>query len=420
MDQERHRTEGMRILLLTLYFAPDIAANAVIMTELAEELAALGHQVTVVTAFPHYAGNVIDHRYRGRLIQQDEYRSSRVIRTYLYTSPHKQRFLVRFLNYLSFNVLSTLAGLFAGQQDVILAPSPPLTIGLSAYIISRVKHIPYVYNVQDIYPDVVVKLGILKNPWGIALSRWLERFVYAHARHITVLSEGFRANLLRKGVPLHKLTIIPNFVDTDFIRPLPCDNGFRHRFGLNGRFVVLYAGNLGHSQNLEHVLDCAALFQERDDIAFVIVGDGSHKAYLEDWARQKRLGNVQFIPFQPRHDVPDIYAAADVSLVTLRKGIALESVPSKAYTIMASGRPVIAAVDPGSDTWMLVEQAQCGLCVEPEDSQALAAAIRSLYADPTLRERQGRNGREHVVQHYTRQAVARQYHELLTSLVPWA
>jgi colanic acid biosynthesis glycosyl transferase WcaI len=407
----------LRILLLTLYFAPDIAANAVIMTELAEELAALGHQVTVVTAFPHYAGNVIDRRYRGRLIQQDTHQGIRVIRTYLYTSPHKQRFLVRFLNYVSFNALSTLAGLFAGPQDVILAPSPPLTIGLSAYIISRVRRIPYVYNVQDIYPDVVAKLGILTNPLVIAFSRWLERFVYASARHITVLSEGFRSNLLRKDVPPGKLSIIPNFVDVDFIRPLPQDNGFRHRFRLDGRFVVLYAGNLGHSQSLEHVLECAALLQGQGDIAFVIVGNGSRKPYLEAQARQMGLSNVYLIPFQPREDVPEIYAAADVSLVTLRKGIALDSVPSKAYTIMASGRPMIASVDEGSDTWQLVEQAQCGLCVEPENPQALAEAIRVLYADPALRERLGRTGREHVVQHYTRQAVGRQYHELLTSIV---
>lgn len=407
----------MKILFLTLYFEPDIAANAIVMTELAEELTTLGHQVTVVTAFPHYAGNVVDYRYRGRLFQRDEHKGIRVIHTYLYTSPHKQRFLVRFLNYVSFNLLSTLAGLFAGPQDVILAPSPPLTIGLSAYIISRVKRIPYVYNVQDIYPDVVVKLGILRNPWIIRFSRWLERYVYARARHITVLSEGFRANLLHKGVPLEKLTVIPNFVDVDFIRLLPRDNGFRHRCGLDGRFVILYAGNLGHSQGLEHVLECAALLQDQDDIAFVIVGNGSRKPYLEAQAQEMGLGNVRFIPFQPREDVPDIYAAADVSLAPLRKGIALYSVPSKVYTIMASGRPVVAAVDPGSDAWELVEQAQCGLCIEPENPHALAEAIRALHADPALRQRLGRNGREHVVQHYTRQAVARQYHELLTSLV---
>jgi colanic acid biosynthesis glycosyl transferase WcaI len=406
----------LRILLLTLYFAPDIAANAVITTELAEELASLGHEVTVVTALPHYAGNVIDPRFRGKIIQQDEHKGIQVIRTHLYTSPHKRRTLVRILSYISFNFLSTLGGLFSGPQDIILAPSPPLTIGFSAYIISRVKRIPYVYNVQDIYPDVVIKLGLLKNPIGKPLFRILERFVYRHARHITVLSKGFRANLLAKGVPNQRLTIIPNFVNVDFIRPMHRNNTFRYHFGLDGRFVVLFAGNIGHSQDLEHVLECAALLRDRDHITFVIVGDGSRKAQLQDQARRMSLRNVLFIPFQPREDVPNIYAASNISLVTLRKGIALDSLPSKAYTIMGSGRPIIAAVDPGSDIWNLVNQAECGLCVEPENPRALAKAIRTLYAEPALRERMGRNGRKHVTENYARQVVARQYHELLTSL----
>lgn len=407
----------MRILLLSLYFSPDVAANAVIVTELAEELTTLGHQVTVVTAFPHYDNNVVTHRYRGRLLQREEYGDISVVRTYLYTSPQKSRFAVRFLNYLTFNASSTLAGLLAGPHDVVLAPSPPLTIGLSAYLIGRAKRIPYLYNVQDIYPDVVVKLGILKNPWAIAFSRHLERFVYAQAEHITVLSQGFRSNLLHKGVPQHKLSVIPNFVDTDFVHPLPRCNGFRQRFDLNDRFVVLYAGNLGHSQDLEHVLECAHRLRDRDDIVFVIVGNGSRKPYLETLAQQMELDNVRFIPFQPRQDVPYIYAAADVSLVPLKEGIALDSVPSKAYTIMASGRPIIASVDPDSDAWNLVQRGQCGLCIPPEDPQAMAQAIRALYASPALRERMGRNGREYVVQHHTRQAVGRQYHELLTSIV---
>ena len=406
----------MRILLLTFYFAPDISANAVIVTELAEELAGLGHEVTVITAFPHYAGNVIDPRYRGRLIQQDEHKGMRVIRTHLYTSPHKRRTLVRILSYISFNFLSTLAGLFSGRQDMILAPSPPLTIGFSAYVISRVKRIPYVYNVQDIYPDVVIKLGLLKNPIGKPLFRILERFVYRNARHITVLSDGFRANLLGKDVPPQKLTIIPNFVDVDFIRPMHQNNSFRRHFGLEGQFVVLFAGNVGHSQDLEHVLECAALLQDRDHITFVIVGGGSRKQQLEHQARQMGLDNVHFIPFQPRQDVPKIYASADLALVTLREGIALDSFPSKTYTIMASGKPIIAAVDPGSDIWNLVQQAECGLCVGPEDPQALAEAIRTLYDDSALRKRLGRNGRKQVMQHYTRQVVSKQYHELLTSL----
>ncbi len=271
----------MKLLLLTLYFHPDVAANAVIMTELAEELVALGHQITVVTAFPHYAGNVIDQRYKGRLIQRETYKGIQIIRTYLYTSPNKKSFLVRFLNYVSFNVLSTLAGIFSGPQDLVLAPSPPLTIGVSAWIISRLKRIPNVYNVQDINPDVLIKLGILRNPAGIAFSRWLERFVYRHSDHITVLSAGFQSNLARKGVPAKKMTVIPNFIDPEFVHPLAAENGFRLQHGWRDKFLVIYAGNLGHSQNLEHLLACADLMRAQEDLAFVIVGNGSRKPLLE-------------------------------------------------------------------------------------------------------------------------------------------
>jgi colanic acid biosynthesis glycosyl transferase WcaI len=407
----------MRILLITMYYSPDAAANAVIMTELAEELAARGDLITVVTTFPHYVSNVIDPRFKDRLIQREESGNIRIIRTYLYTSPNKKSFLVRLLNYVSFNLLSTFAGIFSGSQDIVLAPSPPLTIGLSAYVISRLKGIPYVYNVQDINPDVLIKLGILTNPIGIKFSKWLERFVYNKARHITVLSEGFKQNLLNKDVPENKLTIIQNFVDTNFIKPLSRDNTFRDRFRLQSKFVILYAGNLGHSQNLEHLLECADMLKNKTDLTFVIVGNGSRKPFLEEKAKELDLENLHLIPFQPREVVPEIYAAADISLVTLRKGIALDSVPSKAYTIMASGRPVLAAVDPGSDVWNLIHEAQAGICVEPEDTTALKNAIIRLLNNPNLCHQFGRNGRSYTEKHYTRQVAGEKYYQLLNTLV---
>jgi colanic acid biosynthesis glycosyl transferase WcaI len=403
----------MRILLLTLYFAPDVAANAVIMTELAEELIRMGHQVTVVTAFPHYAGNVIDARYRGRLVQHEEYRGIQIMRTFLYTSPRKNRFGVRLLNYTSFNLLSTLASILSGPQDVILAPSPPLTIGLGAWIISRFKGVPFVYNVQDIYPDIAVGLGVLTNPTVIRLSRWMERLVYNKAIAVTVLSEGFRRNLLAKGVPTDKLHVIPNFVDVDFIRPLPKDNSFSRRHGLHDRFVVMYAGNIGLSQGLETLLGAARSLQDLDDLQVLIVGNGSAKQGLEIQAQAMGLTNVEFLPFQPREALPNMYATADVSLVLLKQGIGAESVPSKAYTILASGRPLIAAVDEQAETRRMIAEAQCGITVPPQEAQTLADAIRQLYHAPVIRAEMGQRGCAYVSAHYTPQAVAAQYDALL-------
>ncbi len=181
--------------------------------------------------------------------------------------------------------------------------------------------------------------------------------------------------------------------------------------------MVLYAGNLGHSQNLEHLLACAKSMADEEDIVFLIVGNGSREPYLKTQAQELSLANVIFLPFQPHEEVPRIYAAADVSLVTLKKGIALDSVPSKLYTIMASARPVVAAVDRGSDAWQLVEKARCGVCVEPENSLALQRAIIKLKEDLKKRREFGENGRRYVVDHHTRKMIGDTYHDLLTGLI---
>ena len=407
----------MRILLLSTYFQPDIASTGVLMTLLAEELARLGHQITVITSMPHYHTNCIWDEYRGRLIQHDQHGPIDVYRLYLYVPDDRGRFLGRILNYASFNTLSALMGVLVGQHDVVLVPSPPLTNGLSADLISRFRRIPFVYNVQDIWPGVVVRAGVMANPRAVAFFRRLERYIYRRSAALAVISEGFRRNLLEKGVPSDKIQVIPNFFDTDFVRPLSRRNGFSSTHGLDGKFVVLFAGNVGHSQGLETVLDTAQQLTDLEDVLFLVVGNGAAKTRLQAYAQRLGLPNVRFLPFQAHETLPEMYASSDVCLVPLRKGFTNVSVPCKVFTIMASGRPMIASLDEGSDTWTLVEQAQCGLCVEPEDPQALAEAIRALHADPALRERLGRNGREHVVQHYTQQVVAKQYHELLTSLV---
>jgi colanic acid biosynthesis glycosyl transferase WcaI len=406
----------MRILFLSLYFKPDVAANAVVISELAEELVKEGHEITVVTSVPHYASNEIPEEYKGKLIQKNRMPGMKVFRTYLYASPSKEKFIVRLLNYVSFNVLSTITGLFSGPQDVIFAPSPPLTIGLSAAVIGFFKGTPYVYNVQDINPDVLIKLGIMKNPFFISFSKLLEKFVYKHAKHITVLSQGFKKNLLRKDVNPEKITVIPNFVDTDFIRPLPKENSFRKRFGLEDNFIILYAGNLGHSQSIEVLLESAVLLEEYDDMVFVIVGNGSREEILKNLAKEFGTENVIFIPFQPRADVPEIYAAADISAVLLKKDIALDSVPSKTYTIMASARPIAAAVDKGSDVWNLITDVECGLCVEPESPNLFAEAVETLYNNQKLRENFAVNGRKFVEENHTKQVIGKRYHKLFQAL----
>lgn len=406
----------MRILMLTTYYKPDAAANGILMTQLAEELSARGHQVTVVTTMPHYDANRIAPEYRRRLWVRKREGDIQVHRVYLYVPPKKDRVLGRLLSYLSFNSLSSVAAALSGRPDVIFVPSPPLTNGVEGFLLSRLLRAPFIYNVQDIYPDVAIRLNMLRSRRAIRLFQAMERFVYRKAAAVSVISEGFRKNLLGKGVPESKLHVIPNFVDVEAITPLPRFNDFRRRQGLSEEFVALFAGNVGLSQGLETLLEAARLLEAQRDLLFLIVGNGAAKPGLVEQAERMGLENVRFLPYQPHEEVPLMYAAADLGLVPLRRGIAEESVPSKVLTILAAGRPLVAAVDCHSDTWQLVQQAECGLCVEPECAEQMADAVLSLYRDRERGRQMGARGRAFIEQGYTRKQVASLYEALFASV----
>ncbi len=407
----------MRILLLSTYFRPDIASTGMLMTQLAQELARLGHEIVVVTSLPHYDTNRIWEKYRGRLLVRERQGPLDVRRVYLYVPQRKENLLGRLLNYATFNVLSTAAGTLAGQYDVVLVPSPPLTNGIAAFLMSRFRRVPFVYNVQDIYPDIAIRLGVMTNPQVIAAFRTLEKFVYGKAAAVSVISEGFRLNLLAKGVPDSKLHVIPNFVDPEFMRTLPRRNSFSRQHDLDDRFVVLFAGNVGLSQGLESVLDAAQLLAHEPHVLFLIVGSGAAKDGLMKQAEKMELDNVRFLPFQPHGAVPEMYASADVCLVPLRRGLTEQSVPCKVYTIMAAGKPLVASVDEASDTWQLVRTADCGICVEPETPEQIAEAILGLYRDRGLGGGMGRRGRQHVESRFTPHSAAQQYEALLQATI---
>lgn len=407
----------MRILVVSLYYEPDrCQSNGPIVRALCEDWAEAGHQVTVLTSFPHHNCDAVWPEYRGRIFQDDRVGKVRVIRSYIYVSKTRSS-LGRLLNYVSFNLSSLLAGLFTGPQDVIFVmPPPPLTTGITAWVLGAIKRIPYCYNLQDIWPDVAVTLGMLRGRRAIAFFRWIERFIYRHSRKIFAISEEFKANLLAKGVPESRIEVIPNFTDTALIRPLPRNNRFSQAQGLNAKYVALYAGNLGVSQGLEVLLDAAEELKSQPEIMLLVVGQGACRDQLIAEAAHRGLPNIRFLPLQPEADVPLIYASSDVALIPLRKGVTENSVPCKTYSIMASGKPYIASVDEGSHLWKLAERATCGVCVPPEDGKALAAEIRRLQADPARAQAMGKNGRAFVVSHFTREMITARYRFALEAL----
>ncbi len=412
-----------RILLLTLVFAPDSVSTSVILSELTQDLRTLGHQVTVLTATPHYnqepealALQPLKPLWGGWLYES-HLGDIRVL--HVKVSPKAEKVAGRAWDYIVFHILSFFVGLLvAGRQDIILTLSPPLTSGLEAWVLGLFKRIPYIYNVQEIYPDVVVRLGVLKKRWVIQLAELVERFVYQRASAIVVISKAFLQNLeMIKRVPKRKLHLIPNFVDVNFVAPQPRENDFRQRHNLDNAFVVLYAGNIGLTQSFDTLIETARLLNGFSEIRFLIVGDGSRRAWLAEQLQTRQLSNVLLLPFQPRSQVPQVYAASNLCLVPLKADMAQSTVPSKVYTIMAAARPVLAAVDADSEIAWLVQETKCGVRIPPDDPQALVEAIMQFYREPDRGRVYGENGRRYVVEHYARDRIAMQYHQLITAVV---
>jgi len=347
-----------------------------------------------------------------KLIEESTLNDVRIIRTYIYTVP-KSSLWRRLLYHASFNFFSTLALFKARKPDIVLADAPTLCSGMALTFRCFLGRTPFIYIVQDIYPDVLERLGVLKNQRILNFIGGVEKIIYMKAARISVLSKGFKENIVHKGIPEEKITVIPVGVDTDFIKPLESNNELRKKWDLENKFVVLYAGNIGFSQGLETIVQAAKLLSDHPDIVFVIVGDGSMKGQLQAMADESGLSSVKILPFQPTECVPLIYALADVCLVPLKRDIVVESVPSKTYSIMASGRPFIATVDKRTEIGQLAEQTRSGIRVEPENAEELSKAIRKLQKDDQLRNEMGDKGRNYVMETCSRHTAAKQHLELI-------
>jgi colanic acid biosynthesis glycosyl transferase WcaI len=393
------------------------------MAELAQDLhKTYGHRVTVVTTTPHYnpLPEALARQPRrprwGRWLQESELDGIQVL--HVQVAPKGSRVWARAFDYLRYHGLGTLAGWWlVDKPDILLVPSPPLTIGLQAWLLSLLHRAPFIYNVQEVYPDVAVRLGVLRNRTLIRLMEWVERFVYSRARMITPISEWFRRALSTKNIPADKLRVISNFVDTDFMQPGERPNEFSTEHNLDGKFVVLYAGNVGLTQCFEDVLTAAQNLAHLTDLQFVIVGGGARWNWLEAELSRRGLANIKLLPYHHRSRMLQIYGSTDLCLVPMKAGMAQETFPSKIYEIMAAGRPVVVSAETDSELAWVVQTAGCGWAVPPDDAAALTAAVESAYRQRDELQRKGQQGREYVVTHNSRQAVAQQYHRLIAEIL---
>lgn len=415
----------MNLVVLCPHFAPDVAPTGEVMSRIAMELVERGHRLHVVTALPWYQGHAIEPGWDGQLVRHEVTEWGRITRVHPFPTD-KRNIPARAVAFGGFTALATAVGAVTRMRpDAVLAMSPPLTLGPAGWIVASARRVPLVFNIQDVFPDVAVELGLLQGRRAIAAASWLERTSYRLSDAVTVLSDDLADNVRTKitsGLDAEradreaaKVRVIPNFVDTDRIRPDDRENSYRSDYGLSGKKVVMYAGNVGFSQSLDLVLLAARSFAvSRPDVVFVINGGGAARPDLEVAAAD--LPNVRFVDMQPAERIPEVLAAADVHVVPLRAGLAWSSVPSKLYSILAAGRPLVASVDEGTEVALTVERAGAGLSVPPDDPAAFTAAVGRLLDEPQTAAQMGASGRRFVEGWASPSAVAEAYENLFDEL----
>lgn len=405
----------MRILMFTDRFPPEVRSAAHLFHDLAREFQRRGHDVAVFTKAPtRYVANGDVGSAAPGWEDVDGVRTRRV-RGFPLAGLHP---VIRGLDHLALGWSFWRSSREWPEADVLLVYSPPLPLAGAGAKYHRSFGAPVVLNVQDLYPQTAIDLGLLRNRLVIALAEGMERRAYERAARIVVHSPGNRAFLLdRKGVPGEKVRVIYNWVDLDALRPGPRESGLRAEEGLAGRFVVSYAGLMGYAQDLNDVIECAALMQADADVVFLLVGEGVQEARWRGMAADRGLRNVRFLPMQSRERYAQLLAASDVCLIPLDGALRTPVVPGKLQSIMASGRPAITIAHPEGDTPKLVAESGGGISVPPGHPRALLEAIRQLRVDPTSREEMGRRGRAFAEAHFSIARCADSYEALFAEVL---
>jgi glycosyltransferase involved in cell wall biosynthesis len=401
----------LRTLLVSHYFPPEIGAPQARLSEMARRWADQGDQVSVLTGMPNHPTGIVPSAYRGHRLLVEHTDGYRVVRTWLYATPN-EGLVKRTLGHLSFMVTSVLLGArTSGSADVVVVSSPTFFSIFGAWALARLKRAPLVIDVRDLWPAIFVELGVLTDRRVIRALEWLELWCYRQASAVVVVSEGFRENLIRRGVPEHKVHTIRNGADIERFAPGGDPRPGRSRLGASeDEVVVLYLGAHGLSHGLDTVIDAASLVAGRP-IRIALVGDGADRAALVAEVAARGLRNVTMLPGVPRHDVPDLLAAADICLVPLRDVPLFSTfIPSKLFEYLAAGKAVIGAVR-GEAAQILADAGAA--VVDPGDATALADAIVALAEDPARRATMGVEGRRYVTEGFDRRVLADRYRAVL-------
>ena len=382
----------MRILFFSHYFPPEGNAPASRTFDHCTRWAAAGHEVTVVTCAPNHPRGRLYPGYRNRPRQVEYMEGVRVVRVMTYLAANEGAWR-RTANYLSYLAAAVPAGLLEPRPDVVIATSPQFFCGWAGVLASRLRRRPFLLEIRDLWPESIAAVDAMRSRTALRLLEKLERGMYRAARHIVTVGDGYRARLIERGVEPQRISVVMNGVDRTRFFPREADRDLAGRLGVAGRFVVTYCGTIGMAHGLEVVLRAGRLLIERGrrDVVFLLAGDGARHRELRDAAARSGLDNVIFAGRLDTGIIPEVLSLSDACLVHLRSSPTFTSVmPSKIFEAAAMARPVILGVDGFARTF--VENAGCGVYVEPEDERGLVEAILRLAADAALRERLGRAG----------------------------
>jgi glycosyltransferase involved in cell wall biosynthesis len=411
----------LNILYISQYFPPEMGAPAARVSELSRHWARQGHDVTVLTGFPNHPDGVVRPEYRRqfrRLKCREIDGSVNVVRTWLLPFPNRKPY-ERVLNYISFFASAAMTGTFLERPDVVIASSPQLLVGLAGWWIARLKRVPFVFEVRDLWPESLAAVGIGKSDSMLyRLLRRIAGFLYSKADHIVVVTPAFRDHLIDKwNVPSGKLSVVSNGVETGVFSPRNNATELREEFQVQGKFVVSFIGTFGLAHGLETVIVAAEQLQSiAPDILFLLVGEGADRERIASIATEKHLANVRFVAQQPREKVPEFIAVSDVCLVLLKKSEVFKTViPTKMLEFMSCARPVILGVE--GQAGQILENSRAGICIPPQEPAALCEAIIRLRADASMRSTLGRNGREYILRNFSRERTAVDYMKALSEVL---
>ena len=403
----------MHILLIHQAFAAINEPGGTRHHEIARYLVKQGHQVTIITSPVSYlTGQNTEIKTRW-VTRENSETGITILRAYTYAALHRS-FFHRVLSFFSFMFSSFFIGLGVKNVSVIWGTTPPIFQGWTAWLLARLKGVPFLFEVRDLWPAFAIAVGVLKNKTLIRMSEWLERFLYRHADEMVVNSPGFIAHVSQRGAK--KITLIENGVDVSMFNLSVTGAEFRKTHHLENKFITLYAGAHGISNNLGVILESAAITLENPEIAYVFVGDGKEKNNLVEAAKSKQLTNILFLPSVPKMEMISVLAAADACIAILKPiDMYKTTYPNKVFDYMAAAKPVLLLID--GVIRQVVEEANCGKFVEPGDPQALADQIKIMHNDIENTKQLGKNGRVFVEQHFNRSHLAAKMENVFTCLL---